>query len=88
MIVYDHYTTLTSHETMTTLGVEYITATFNGNTRNDIHVIVVYEPPISVLSTLTCFNKTQHNQMNSIALCTLCNGFLIYINHNNERFSC
>lgn len=96
MIVYDHYTILTLHETFTTLGVEYIATIFDGNTSKIIHVIVVYKPPTLLLSafiihlqkfkdvmqllvqqsqlgtsTLTCFNKTQHNQMNFIVLCTI-----------------
>jgi hypothetical protein len=32
MIIYDNFTTLSSHETFTSLGVEYIATTFNANT--------------------------------------------------------
>jgi len=35
MIIYDNFTTLSSHETSTSLGVEYIVATFKANTRKD-----------------------------------------------------
>ncbi len=48
MIIYDNFTTLSSHETFTYLGVEYIATTFNVNTRKAIHVITIYKP-----STLT-----------------------------------
>jgi len=33
MIIYDTFTTLSSHETYTSLGVEHIEATFSANTR-------------------------------------------------------
>jgi len=42
MIIYDNFTTLSSHETFTSLGVEYIAATFNANTRKAIHIIAMY----------------------------------------------
>jgi hypothetical protein len=44
MIIYDNFTTLSSHETFTYLGVEYIATTFNVNTRKAIHVITIYKP--------------------------------------------
>jgi hypothetical protein len=48
MIIYDNFTTLSSHETFTSLGAKYIVATFNANTRKDIHIITIYR-----LSTLS-----------------------------------
>jgi hypothetical protein len=48
MIIYDNFTTLSSHETFTSLGVEYIAATLNANTRKAIHIVAIYE-----LSTLS-----------------------------------
>ncbi len=44
MIIYDNFTTLSSHETFTSLGVEYIATTFNANTRKIIHIITIYKP--------------------------------------------
>ncbi len=41
MIIYDNFTTLSSHETFTSLGVEYIATTFNANTRKAIHIITI-----------------------------------------------
>jgi hypothetical protein len=43
MIIYDNFTTLSSHETFTSLEVEYIVATFNANTRKAIHIITIYK---------------------------------------------
>jgi len=48
MIIYDNFTTLSSHETFTYLRDEYITTTFNANTRKVIHIISIYK-----LSTLS-----------------------------------
>ncbi len=50
MIIYDNFTTLSSHETFTSLGLEYITTTFNANTRKVIHIVVIYR--LSTLSLL------------------------------------
>jgi hypothetical protein len=50
MIMYDNFTTLSSHETFTSLGVEYIIATFNANTRKAIHIIAIYIPSTLSLS--------------------------------------
>jgi len=51
MIIYDNFvTTLSSHETFTSLGVGYIAATFNANTRKAIHIITIYRPSILLLS--------------------------------------
>jgi len=50
MIIYDNFTTLSSHETFTSLGVEYIVATFNANTRKIIHIITIYKPSTLSLS--------------------------------------
>jgi hypothetical protein len=41
MIIYDNFTTLSSHETITFLKVEYIVATFNANVRKAIHIIAI-----------------------------------------------
>jgi hypothetical protein len=49
-IIYDNFTTLSSHETFTSLRVEYITTTFNANTRNVIHIITIYKPSTLSLS--------------------------------------
>ncbi len=48
MIIYDNFTTLSSHETFTSFKVEYIATTFNANTRKIIHIITIYK-----LSTLS-----------------------------------
>jgi hypothetical protein len=50
MIIYDNFTTLSSHETFTSLGVEYIATTFNVDTRKAIHIIVMYKPSTLSLS--------------------------------------
>jgi hypothetical protein len=50
MIIYDNFITLSSHETFTSLGVEYIVTTFNANTRNVIHIISTYKPSTLSLS--------------------------------------
>jgi hypothetical protein len=50
MIIYDNFTTLSSHETFTSLRVEYIVTTFNANTRNVSHIIKIYK--LSTLSLL------------------------------------
>jgi hypothetical protein len=50
MIIYDNFTTLSSHETFTSLGVEYIATTFNANTRKAIHIIAIYKPSTLSLS--------------------------------------
>jgi hypothetical protein len=42
MIIYDNFTTLSSHETVTSLGVEYIATTFNAYTRKAIHIVAIY----------------------------------------------
>ncbi len=42
MIIYDNFTTLSSHKTFTSFGVEYIVATLNANTRRAIHIIEIY----------------------------------------------
>jgi len=57
MIIYDKFTTLSSHETFTILGMEFTTATFNTNTREAIHVITIYKP--SILLFLTFINQFQ-----------------------------
>jgi hypothetical protein len=51
MVIYDKFLTLSSHEKFTILGAEFITTTFNTNTRKAIHVIAIYKP-----STLLFFN--------------------------------
>jgi endonuclease/exonuclease/phosphatase family metal-dependent hydrolase len=51
MIIYDNFmTTLSSHETFTSLGVGYIVATFNTNTRKAIHIRTIHRPSILSLS--------------------------------------
>jgi hypothetical protein len=50
MIIYDNFTTLSSHETFTSLGVEYITTTFNANSRKAIHIIAICMPSTLSLS--------------------------------------
>jgi hypothetical protein len=44
MIIYDNFITLSLHETFTSLGAKYITATFNVNTKKAIHIITIYKP--------------------------------------------
>jgi len=44
MIIYDNFTTLSSHKTFTSLGVKYIATTFNANIRKAIHIITIYKP--------------------------------------------
>ncbi len=50
MIIYDNFTTLSSHETFTSLGAKYIATTFNANTRKAIHIIIIYRPSLLSLS--------------------------------------
>jgi len=50
MIIYDKFTTLSSHETFTILGVEFIIAIFNTNIRKSIHIITIYKPSTLLLS--------------------------------------
>jgi len=50
MIIYDNFTTLSSHETFTSLRVEYIAATFNANTKKVIHIVTIYKPSTLSLS--------------------------------------
>ncbi len=50
MIIYDNFTTLSSHETFTYLRAEYITTTLNTNTRKVIHIISIYKPSTLFLS--------------------------------------
>jgi len=50
MIIYDNFTTLSSHETFISLGAEYIVATFHANTRKAIHIIAIYKPSTLSLS--------------------------------------
>jgi exonuclease III len=50
MIIYDNSTTLSSHETFTSLGVEYIAATLNANIRKAIDIIAIYIPSTLSLS--------------------------------------
>jgi len=50
MIIYDNFTTLSSHETFTSLRAEYIATTFNANTKKTIHIIAIYRPSTSSLS--------------------------------------
>jgi hypothetical protein len=53
MIVYDKFTTLSSHETFIILRDEIITTTFNTNTKKTIHVIDIYKPSTLLVSTFT-----------------------------------
>jgi hypothetical protein len=39
--IYDNFTTLSSHETFTSLRTKYIVTTFNANTRKVIHIITI-----------------------------------------------
>jgi hypothetical protein len=57
MIIYDKFTTLSSYETFTILGVRYITTTFNTNYKKVIYVIVIYK--LSTLLFLTFINQLQ-----------------------------
>jgi exonuclease III len=50
MIIYDNFTTLSSHETLTSLRAKYIATTFNANTRKAIHIITIYKPSTLSLS--------------------------------------
>jgi hypothetical protein len=43
MIIYDNFTTLSSHEIVTSLRAEYIAATLNANTRKVIHIVAIYK---------------------------------------------
>jgi len=51
MIIYDKFTTLSSHETFINLIIEFITNTFNTNTKKIIHVIAIYKPSTMLFST-------------------------------------
>jgi len=44
MIIYDIFTTLSSHETFTSLRAEYFAAIFDANARKIIHIITIYKP--------------------------------------------
>jgi hypothetical protein len=44
MIIYDNFITLSSHETFTSLRVEYIVTTLNANTRKVNYIIKIYKP--------------------------------------------
>jgi hypothetical protein len=57
MIIYDNLTTLSSYETFTSLGAEYIAATFHTNTRKVIHIITIYIPSTLSLSMLIHLQK-------------------------------
>jgi len=46
MIIYDKFTTLSSHETFINLKIEFIT-----NTKKTIHVIAIYKPSTILFST-------------------------------------
>ncbi len=50
MIIYGNFTTLSSHETFTSLWFEYIATTFNANTREAILIIALYKPSTLSLS--------------------------------------
>jgi len=50
MIIYDNFTTLSSHEIFISLKAEYITTTFNANIRKVIHIIAIYKPSTLSLS--------------------------------------
>jgi hypothetical protein len=50
MIIYDNFTTLSPHETFTSLKAEYIATTFNANTKKAIHIIAIYRPSTLSLS--------------------------------------
>jgi len=58
MIMYDNFTTLSSHETITSLGAEYIATTFNANTTKAIHIVAIYK-----LSTLSLSMFVIHLQI-------------------------
>jgi hypothetical protein len=42
MIIYENFTTLSSHGTFTSLGAKYIATTFNTNIKEAIHIIAIY----------------------------------------------
>jgi hypothetical protein len=50
IIIYDNFTTLSSHETFTSLRAKYIATTFNANTRKTICIITIYRPLTLLLS--------------------------------------
>jgi len=50
MIIYDNFTTLSSHRTFRSLGAKYIATTFNANIKRVIHIIAIYRPPTLSLS--------------------------------------
>jgi endonuclease/exonuclease/phosphatase family metal-dependent hydrolase len=51
MIIYDKFTTLSSHETFIILRAEIITTTFNTNTKKTIHIIAIHKPSTLLVST-------------------------------------
>ncbi len=61
MIIYDNFTTLSSHETFIFFKVEYIATTFNANTRNIVHIITIYKPSTLSLSMLIILFQTFFN---------------------------
>jgi hypothetical protein len=72
MIIYNNFTTLSSHKTFTYLGVEYIATTFNVNTSKVINVITIYKP-----STLTLSNFLIHFQQFLDVMPTSCSMVII-----------
>jgi hypothetical protein len=50
MIICDNFTTLSSHETFTSLRIKYIATIFNANTRKAIHILAIYRPSTLSLS--------------------------------------
>jgi hypothetical protein len=58
MIIYDNFITLASHETFTSLKVEYIITTFNANKRKASHITKIYKPlTLSLLVFIIHFQK-------------------------------
>jgi len=64
MLLYDNFTPLLSYKIFTSLGVEYIRATFNMNTNYKIHVVAIDKPTMLLLSTFV-INLTKYFESNT-----------------------
>jgi hypothetical protein len=78
MIIYNNFTTLSSHETFTSLGVEYITITFNAHTRKAIHIITIYIPSTLSLSMFIIHLQTLLDLMPISCLMIIIDDFNIW----------
>jgi hypothetical protein len=87
MILYENFITLPLYETFKSLNVEYIATTFNINTRNAIHVIAIYKPSTTLISTCsTCYKivEGKFSVCNCSRLC--CMSLKKYLTDSNRTY--